>query len=167
MPVFFEPEPGLMIWTIISFGVFLFLMWRFALGPIVDMLDKRRNTIEENLEKAEQARDEAERLFQDYQRKLNKAKKEAHQIIQDGKQMGEKLKGEMLEEARKESDSLREKAIHSIELEKEKAVQDLKETAARLSVDIASRVLKREISQNEHRDIIDEVLSEVRKSSES
>jgi F-type H+-transporting ATPase subunit b len=167
MPEFFKPEPGLMIWTVITFGVFLILMWKFALGPIVSMLDKRRQTIEENLKKAEEAREEAERLFAEYQKKLDEAKKEAQNLIQEGKKLGEKLKDDIVTEARKEAESIKEKALRSIELEREKAIQELRNTAAELSVEIASRILKKSISADDHRAIIDEALKEVASKSEN
>lgn len=167
MPEFFKPEPGLMIWTVITFGVFLLLVSKFALGPILSMLDKRRQTIEENLRKAEEAREEAERLFAEYKERLEQAKKEAQQIILESKKMGEKLKEEILTEARKEAEDLKDKAIRTIELEREKVLQELREKAAEYSVEIASRILKKSIDLQTHRSLIDEALKEVAKRSEN
>lgn len=167
MPEFFKPEPGLMIWTIISFGVFLLLMWRVALGPILDMLDKRKQTIEENLKKAEEAREEAERLFAEYQKKLEEARAEAQQIVQESKKMAEKVKSDILEEARQEAEQIKQKAMKSIELERERALQELKEKAAELSVEIAGRILKRTISLKDHEELVREVIDEVVSSSEN
>ncbi|MCX7832568.1 MAG: F0F1 ATP synthase subunit B [Actinobacteria bacterium] len=167
MPEFFKPEPGLMIWTVITFGVFLLLLSKFALGPILSMLDKRRQTIEENLRKAEEAREEAEKLFAEYKERLEQAKKEAQEIILESKRMGEKLKEEIVLEARKEAENLKEKAIRSIELEREKVLQELREKAAEYSVEIASRILKKSIDASTHRNLIDEALEEVAKRSEN
>lgn len=167
MPEFFKPEPGLMIWTIITFGVFLILIWRVALGPILSMLDKRRETIEENLKKAEEAREEAEKLFAEYQRKLEEAKKEAQKMVEEGRKLGEKLKEEIVSEARQEAEAIKDKALRSIELEREKALQELRETAAELSVEIASRILKRSITVDDQKAIIAEALEEVARRSEN
>ena len=167
MPEFFKPEPGLMSWTWITFIVVFLLMWKFALGPIVTMLDRRRQTIEENLKKAEEAREEAERLFAEYQKKLEEARKEAQELIQEGKRMGEKLKEEIITEAREEAERIKEKAVSAIELEREKALEELKEKAAELSVEIASRILKRTISVEDHKMLIKEALEEVAKASEN
>lgn len=164
MPEFFKPEPGLLIWTAISFGVFLLLMWKVALGPLLNILDRRRETIEENLKKAEEAREEAEKLFAEYQRKLDEAKREAQAIIQEGRELGEKLKTEIVEEARREAEAIREKTLRSLELEREKAIQELRDKAAELSVEIASRILKRTISVEENMEIIQDALKEVSKS---
>jgi F-type H+-transporting ATPase subunit b len=167
MPEFFKPEPGFMIWTWITFVVFLGLMWKFALGPVVNILDKRRQTIEENLKKAEETRVEAERLFAEYQKKLEEARKEAQELIQEGKRMGEKIKEEIIREAREEAEQIKEKAIHAIELEREKVFSELKERAADISVEIASRILKRTISSEDHQMLIREALEEVAKRSEN
>lgn len=167
MPEFFKPEPGLMIWTAITFGVFLLLMWKVALGPILSMLDKRRQTIEENLRKAEEARQEAERLFSEYKEKLEQAKKEAQNILQESRSMGEKLKEEIIAQARVEAENLKEKAVKSIELEKEKVLQELREKAAEFSVEIASRILRKTIDPEIHRQIISEALEEVARRSEN
>ncbi len=164
MPEFFKPEPGLLIWTAISFGVFLLLMWKVALGPLLNILDRRRETIEENLKKAEEAREEAEKLFAEYQRKLEEAKREAQAIIQEGRELGEKLKTEIVEEAKREAEAIKEKTMRSLELEREKAIQELRDKAAELSVEIASRILKRTISVDEHMEIIQDALKEVSKS---
>ncbi len=159
MPEFFKPEPGLMIWTIISFLIFLFLMGRFAIGPILDMLEKRKKTIEENLSKAEEARQEAERLFAEYQAQLEKAKLEAQAIIEEGRKVGEKIKAEALEEARNETEQLKRKALHAIELERDRALAEIRERAADISIDLASRILKRTITKKDHEALIIEVLS--------
>lgn len=167
MPEFFKPEPGLMIWTLISFGVFLLLMSKFAIGPILDMLEKRRKTIKENLAKAEEARQEAERLFAEYQVQLEKAKLEAQSIIEEGKKIGEKIKAEAIEEARKEAEQLKKKALHAIELEREKVLKEIREKVADLSVDLASRIVRRTITPKEHEELIREVLSGENRPSEN
>jgi len=167
MPEFFKPEPGLMIWTLASFIVFLVLMGKFAVGPIIDMLDKRRKTIEENIAKAEEARREAERLFAEYQAQLEQARQEARAIIEDGRKLAEKAKEEIIAEARAEAEAVREKSLKAIELEREKALSEIKAVAADISIDLASRILKRTISREDNEALIREVLSEVQKHHEN
>lgn len=167
MPEFFKPEPGLMIWTLISFLMFLFLMSRFAVGPILDMLEKRRKNIEENLAKAEETRQEAERLFAEYQAQLEKAKLEAKSIIEEGRKIGEKIKAEAIEEARKETEQLKKKTLHAIELERDRTLAEIREKTADISVNLASRILKRTITTKDHEDLIREVLSEENRPSEN
>ena len=167
MPEFFKPEPGLMIWTLASFIVFLVLMGKFAVGPIIDMLDKRRKTIEENIAKAEEARREAERLFAEYQAQLEQARQEARAIIEDGRKLAEKAKEEIIAVARAEAEAVREKALKAIELEREKALSEIKAVAADISIDLASRILKRTISREDNEALIREVLSEVQKHHEN
>lgn len=161
MPEFFKPEPGLMIWTVLSFLVFLVMMGKFAVGPIIDMLDKRRRTIEENIARADEARREAERLFAEYQAQLEQARQEARSIIDEGRKLAEKTKEEILAEARTEAEAVREKSLRAIELEREKALAEIKSVAADISVELASRILKRSISREDNEALIREVLSEV------
>lgn len=163
MPEFFKPEPGLMIWTFISFLIFLALMSKFAIGPIIDMLERRRKTIEENITKAEEARQEAERLFAEYQVQLERAKQEAQLIIEEGRKIAEKMRSEIIENARKDADTLKERTLKAIDLEKEKALGEIKGLAADISIEIASKILKREVSAKENEEIIREMLSRTNK----
>ncbi len=159
LPFFLLPEPGLLIWTAISFGLLLVLLYKFAFGPIVDMLDKRRTTIEESLKRAEETREEAERLFAEYQAQLEKARKEAQSVVEEGRAVAEKLKSDILDDARKESEGLREKAVRAIQLEQEKALADLRHRSADLAVDIAGRILGRSVTRKDHERLIEEMLS--------
>jgi F-type H+-transporting ATPase subunit b len=83
-----EVNPGLMFWTIVTFVILFLLLRKFAWGPILEMLEKRENTIKESLEEAARSREEAQKLFEEYNQKLEKAGTDAQKVLEEGRSMG-------------------------------------------------------------------------------
>lgn len=153
-------EEGLIFWEIIAFvGLFL-VLWKFAWGPILGVLNDRENTIRESIEKAEETRDEAEKLMEDYKRQLDEARGEAQQIIEDGRKFGENMKEEIVQKARRESEQVMTKASEAITREKESALVELQSRVADLTIEAASKVVNRSLSKKDHQQLIEEYLAE-------
>lgn len=153
-------EAGLIIWEAIAFvGLFL-VLWKFAWGPILGILSERENTIRESVEKAEETRDEAEKLMADYKRQLDEARAEAQKIIEDGRKFGESMKEEIVQKARQESEQVLTKANEAITREKESALAELQSQVADLTIDAASKVVNRSLSKKDHQQLIEEYLAE-------
>src|SRR5689334_25410091 len=90
-----KPSPGLMIWTLVIFGITLYLLKRLAFGRIADAIDERRRVVRENLESAEKARDEAQKLLEDYRKQLAEARREASEIVERSRRTGDELRRQM------------------------------------------------------------------------
>jgi F-type H+-transporting ATPase subunit b len=153
-------EEGLIIWEIVAFVTLLLVLWRFAWGPLLGILDQRENTIRESVEKAEQTRVKAEELMQDYKKQLAEAHSESQKIIEQGKKFGEAMKEDIIVKARQESERLLTRATADIEHQKELALAQLQQQVADLTVGAASQVLGRSLDKKGHEQLIEQYLAE-------
>ena len=151
-------EPGLLIWTIITFVILLALLGKLAWKPLLGALEQRETTIRESLEKAEQARLEAEQLMAQNQQILAEANQQANRIVAQAQEEGQRLREALSEQARQESLRQREETRQDIQREKQLAVQELKQTASELALAATERLLSTVVSGDDHRRIVDEYL---------
>lgn len=140
-----RPEPGLLIWTTIIFLTFWFLMSRFAFGPIQKALKKRETDIQESLDEAKRAREEMGNLKADNERLLIEAREERAKIIKEAKEAKTAMIEEAKSEARAEAKKLVENAKESIENQRKAAMIDLKNQVGLMSIEIAEKVIRREL----------------------
>ena len=145
---------------LIAFIILVIILAKFGWPMFEGMLEKRERTITEALEKSEQARIESERVLAEYQSQLADAKTQAAQIMADAKQAGEAVEANIKKRAEEEAASMIDKARTAIEAEKKAAMADLKGSVADLSVDVASRLVASDLSDDEHRKIIERYISE-------
>ncbi len=158
----FEAEPGLMIWTWLCFGVLLALLSKFAYKPIIAFLDSRAASIREELEGSEAKRKEAEDLLARYKTQLDEGRLEVQKIIEEGRAVGEKLKREIVDKAADESKGLVKKAQEEIDREKKKALMELQEQVAELSVQVASKMIQSTLQTKDHEKLIEDALTQVK-----
>jgi F-type H+-transporting ATPase subunit b len=156
-----QPDPGLFIWTILTFLVLLGLLAKFAWRPLLAALDARQNAIRKSLDDAQQARQELERLNQESALILNKARAEADQIIVSSRADAERLREDMKQRARAEADAVVKNAERQIQLETARALQQIRTEAADLSVMIASKLIQRNLSKEDNERLIEEALKQV------
>ena len=107
--------PGLMVWTLITFAISVFVLWKFAFGPLQRVIEARRSQIRESMEAAEDTRDEAARLLAEYKETLASVRAEAEEILERSRKAGESTKAEIVEEARKQAQRTVDKAAEQIE----------------------------------------------------
>jgi F-type H+-transporting ATPase subunit b len=157
----FQAEPGLMIWTVISFVILLVLLWKVAYKPITKALKKREDTIRDSLEEANKTRVSAEALLNDYKNQLAQAREEAHKILSEGKTLGENIKKEIIQKAHEESNQIVKRAQEEIEFQKEKALMELKERIADLTITAASKVIEKSLDKKDHEQLLEEYISKV------
>lgn len=157
----FEAEPGLMIWTVISFFILLVLLRKFAYKPLVGMMSKREATIQELIEEAKRTRESAEELHEKYKKLIAEARDESKKIIEEGRALGEKARKEMINKASDESNQIVKRAQEEIALEKERAISELRERIADLSIMAASKVIDRTLSKEDHTKLLEEFVSNV------
>ena len=156
-----QPDPGLFIWTILTFLGLLALLAKLAWRPLLDALDSRQNAIRKSLDDADQARRELERLNQESALILNKARAEADQIIVSGRSDAERLREDMRQKARTEADGIVKNAERQIQLETQRALQQIRSEAVDLSVMIASKLIQRNLTKEDNERLIEEALKQV------
>jgi F-type H+-transporting ATPase subunit b len=156
-----QPDPGLFIWTIVTFLVLLALLAKFAWRPLLSALDARQNAIRKSLDDAQNAQQELERLNRESALILNKARAEADQIIVTGRADAERLREDMRQKARAEGEAIVKNAERQIQLETARALQQIRTEAVDLSVMIASKLIQRNLTKEDNDRLIEEALRQV------
>jgi F-type H+-transporting ATPase subunit b len=162
----FSINPGLIIWTLVVFGILLVLLWRFAFPAILKSVEERERRIQKQLEEAERANAEAQRLLEEHKKQLAAARAEAQDILTKAKTVAQKEREALLAKAREEYESLLVRARKDINAEKEKALQELRREAVELSIAAASRVIEANLDTEANRRLVTEFLESLALSKE-
>jgi F-type H+-transporting ATPase subunit b len=157
----FQAEPGLMIWTVISFVILLVLLWKVAYKPITRALKKREETIRNTLEEANKNRGSAETLVEKYEAQIAQARDEAQKILAEGQTLGENVRKEIIQKAHEEANQIVKRAQEEIEFQKEKALMELRERVADLTIMAASKVVAKTLDKKDHEQLLEEYVSKV------
>ena len=154
---------GLFIWQVVIFVGLIFLLKKFAWKPILDAVNEREEGIKNALESAENARKEMQNLQADNQRILQEARAERDSMLKDAREMKEKMVADAKSEAQAQGQKMIEQAKAAIESEKNAAMADLKSQVATLSLSIAEKILKDELSNKESQTkLVDQLLGDVK-----
>jgi F-type H+-transporting ATPase subunit b len=156
-------NPGLIIWTIVTFLLLVTVLRMYAWKPLLKALHDREEHVRTSLEKAEHAQAEAERILAENKKQLANAEVEAQRILGEGRALGEKLKSEMLEETNRQSRKLVDQAKLEIEREKDAALEALRGEVASLAIGAAGKILDETLDEAKHRKIVDAYLKELPK----
>jgi F-type H+-transporting ATPase subunit b len=156
-----QVDPGLFIWTIVTFLVLLTLLAKFAWGPLLRALESRRDLIRKSLDDAQQARVELEKVNEESVRILRAARVEADAIITQSRSAADALREEIKQKARAEGAALVRNAERQIHLETARALQQIRREAVDLSVMIASKLIGRNLSKDDNSNLIDEALQQI------
>ncbi len=153
--------PWTMIFQILNLLLLTVLFKKFLFKPVTEILDKRKSEIENHYSEAEKAENDAKTLKQGYEAKMAGARQEADQVIKTATDSANVMSGEIIEAARKDAAHIREKAEQEIELEKRKVFNDVKDDLSGIALDIASKVIDREIREEDHKQLIDDFIRNV------
>ena len=156
-----QPDPGLFIWTILTFLVLLALLTRFAWRPLLKALESRQEMIRKSLDNARQGKEDLERLHQESAQIIRKARADAEAIVSQSRSDADRLREEMKQKARAEAAGLVRNAERQIQLETERALQQIRHEAVDLSVMIASKIIQRNLSKQDNERLIEEALKQV------
>lgn len=157
-----SPAIGLVFWSVLIFGLFFFLLTKFAWKPILNAVKARDEMIKGSLEAAEKAREDMKRLQSDNEAILRKAREEREVILKDARDVRDKLIAEAKEKASEEAEKIVEKSRTQIETEKRKALSEIHDQVATLSVDIASKLLGEQLKKTgEQEKLIENYLKEI------
>ena len=157
----FAGDVGNAIWTLVIFVLVIVVLGKFAWGPLLNALQQREQFIRNSLQEAKNDREAAEARLQEYESRLQEATTEATKIVEEGRQEADKAKARIEETARTEADKMLDRAKREIDLARQSAIKDLYATSAELATDIAGKVLKRELSSQDHERLIQESIEEL------
>jgi F-type H+-transporting ATPase subunit b len=155
-----QPDPGLFIWTILTFLVLLTLLARFAWGPLLKALDSRQETIRKSLDDADRAKQELARLHEESAQIIRSARADAEAVIAQSRSDADRLREEMRQKARTEANGIVRNAERQIEMQTDRALQQIRQEAVELSVLIASKLLQRNLTPEDNERLIDEALKQ-------
>jgi F-type H+-transporting ATPase subunit b len=156
-------NPGLVFWTIVSFLLLLLLLGKMAWGPIVSALDRREKAIRDAVEAADQARSDAERIIAENKTLLTTAAEDASATREKAVRDAEARANAVFQEAQAKADAQIERARREIALEEERAVAAIRKQAVDLSIEAASRLLKRSVDTDDNRRLVEQFLKDVEK----
>jgi F-type H+-transporting ATPase subunit b len=142
------------------FIILLALLKKYAWGPLVGIMKQREDHIANEIEAAEKSRVEANKFLEETRQELKKAREDAQALIENAKKQGERQKDEIIAAARQEAERLKESAKAEINRQKEQAVAELRDQVASLSVLIASKVIEKELSEQDQEKLIQDFIKE-------
>lgn len=157
-----QPDPGLFIWTILTFLVLLYLLAKFAWRPLLAALESRQEGIRKSLDDADQARRELEQVQEESNRIVMKARSDADAIIANSRADAAKLQDELKQKARSEADGIIQNAQKEIERQTEQSLAQIREEAVDLSLMIASKLIQKNLSAEDNDKLIENALNQVR-----
>jgi F-type H+-transporting ATPase subunit b len=158
-----DVNPGLMIWTVITFIILLFVLKRVAWKPILTALDKRENDIKESLTQAEKAKNEAKMILEENQANLAKAEEESRKIIEQSRTYAESLKEQLMRESKEQAKKIVDDASSEIQRNKDAAFEELKGQIAEIAVGAAEKIIRDTLDAQKSKQVIDKYLNDVTK----
>jgi F-type H+-transporting ATPase subunit b len=156
-----SPDIGLMIWTLLVFVVSMYILSKLAFPRIQDALDRRQRAIEESIDTAARTRDEAERLLAEYRQRLEEARKQADEIVARARKTGETREAEALADAKRKREELMEQTRRDIEQETRRAIQEIRNEVADLTVLATEKVTRKALTGEDQRRLVEEAVREL------
>lgn len=156
------PEPGLLFWMTISFGIVVIILVKYGFPPILKSIERRNNYIEDSLKSAREANEELAKVKETSELILADARKEQKVILKEASRLSEKIMSEAKENAIIESDKILAKARAQINAEKEEALKSIRSEVTKLSVALTEKILREKLSnEKEQKGMIDRLLDEI------
>jgi F-type H+-transporting ATPase subunit b len=156
-----SPNVGLMIWTLLAFGVTLYLLNKLVFPRIAEALDRRRKAIEDSIEAAARAKQEADALLEEYRARLREAREQAEQITARARKAADALADEAKAHANRQREELLAATRRDIEAETRRALDEIRKEVATLTVIATEKVTRKSLTPDDHRRLIEEALHEV------
>ena len=156
-----QPDPGLFIWTILTFVVLLALLAKFGWRPLLAALESRQEAIKKSLDDAERAKEELARLQQESTKIIDKARVDADAILTKTRSDAERLRDDLKTKAKEEADTILRNAEQQIQLQTRQALQQIRHEVADIAVLIASRVLEKNLANEDNDPLIAETLKQI------
>ena len=156
-----SPDLGLMIWTLLVFGITMYVLSKLAFPRIQEALDKRASAIRESIEQAEKTRKEADEVLQEYRARLKEAREQADEIVARARKSAEAAKAQAVDEGREKREELLAAARRDIDAETRRSLERIRKEIADLTVLTTEKVTRKSLSGDDQKRLIDEALGEV------
>jgi F-type H+-transporting ATPase subunit b len=156
-----SPDVGLMLWTLLVFGLSMFLLKKLAWPRIAEALEKRQHAIEESIETAERTRAEAERILEEYRRRLAEARAQADEIVARARRTAEDNEAQTIAEAKRKREEMLEQTRREIEAETRRAILALRSEVAELTVLATEKVTRKTLTDADQKRLVEEALAEL------
>jgi len=153
--------PGLMIWTILCFAIVVFVLKRYAFGPIQKAIDERRERIRQALEEADHAREEARKLLEEHKKLIASARGDAEEILAEARRVSEAQRARVKEETEADRQRRLEETKRQIEAETRRALEQIRAEVAELTIVAASKVTGKVLDKADHKRLIEEAVGEL------
>jgi F-type H+-transporting ATPase subunit b len=156
-----SPNVGVMVWTLIAFGLSLLVLWKLAFPRIAEALDRRQHAIEESIDAAERTRREADELLREYRERLSDARGQADEIVSRARRTAEQAEQETLAGARHKREEMMEQTRRDIEQETRRAIQQIRAEVADLTVLATEKVTRKSLDSADQKRLVEEALAEL------
>ena len=156
-----EVVPGLMIWTLICFGITFFVLRRYIFGPVQQAIDARRERIRQALQEADNARAEARRLLEEHRSMMQEARGDAEQILAEARRIAESQKERLRDELEADRQRRLEETSKQIQSETRNALEQIRAEVADLTLEATSKVTGKVLTEADHRRLIEDAISEL------
>jgi F-type H+-transporting ATPase subunit b len=155
------PNVGLMIWTLLLFGISMYVLSKLAFPRIAEALDRRQKAIEESIETAERIRREAEQILEEYRERLRAARNQADEILDRARKAAEAQERRAKEEALANREQMMEQTRREIEAETRRAIDEIRREVADLTVIATEKLTRKSLTEEDQRRLLDEALKEL------
>jgi F-type H+-transporting ATPase subunit b len=156
-----SPNVGLMVWTLVLFGVSLFILWKVAFPRIAEALDRRQKAIEESIDLAERTRREANELLAEYRERLTAARQQADEIVARARKAAEQAEADAVMHGKQRREELLEQARKDIETETRRAIQEIRAEVADLTILATEKVTRKTLTTEDQRRLVEEAVAEL------
>jgi F-type H+-transporting ATPase subunit b len=159
-----DPHAGLMFWTLLIFVALWLLLRKYAFPAIFAAVEAREKALEDAIAAAKRDREEAAKLLEEHRRQIDAARADAQRLIAEGAKAGEKIRADMIEQARHQQQEILDRARQEIGAERDRAIAELRREAVDLAIKGASKVIERNLDDETNRKIVEQFLGDLQKS---
>jgi F-type H+-transporting ATPase subunit b len=156
-----DVNPGLIFWTAITFTLLLLILKKLAWKPILSALSQREDAIKDSLEKAEKAKEEAQKILQENQASIVKAEEESKKIIEQSRAYADKLKEQLLKDSKEQARKIIEDASSEIDRKKEETFNELKTKVAEIAIQAAEKILSENLNKDSNQKLVNKYIDEI------
>jgi F-type H+-transporting ATPase subunit b len=156
-----SPNVGLMIWTLILFGISMVVLWKLAFPRISEALERRQRAIEDSIDAAERTRQEADEILAEYRERLKEARQQSEEILERARRTAEVHARDATAEARQRREQLMEQTRRDIETETRRAIEEIRREVADLTVMATEKVTRKTLTEEDQRRLVEEALGEL------
>src|ERR1700759_1727085 len=155
------PNVGLMIWTLLLFGISMYVLWKLAFPRIAQALERRQHAIEESIDAADRTRKEADEILAEYRERLREARAQADEIIDRARKAAESLEARAKEDAQANRAQLMEQTRRDIEVETRRAIEEIRNEVAELTVLATEKLTRKTLTEEDQRRLLEDALGEL------